>query len=275
MKHSPRRALIIGCHGGVGYAVLALLQHSAAGQRLREQLDAILLVDRELPDRPVPLEQGVLLPPTTIGSADDLARLVREHHITEVIDLSSIDTLDCTRACDELGADFLCTSVEEWPWRGSIPTDEAIMRLIPPQRPELSRRSHLVGSGANPGIVNALAFAAIEEFARRAGVAPTPEALQLHAILITEDDTTAARDAPQGDDVFAMTWSPAHCLEELFEPRAFVARHGIVAGLGHAPTERRYRARCGDRFIDGMAVPHEETVTLARLLPDVEIAFIY
>ncbi len=275
MNHSNRRALIIGCHGGVGYAVLALLQQSAAGQRLREQLDAILLVDRKPPDGPVPLEQGVLLPPTTIESASDLARLVREHQITEVIDLSSIDTLDCTRACDELGAHFLCTSVEEWPWRGSIPTDEAIARLIPPRRPALSRRGHLVGSGANPGIVNALAFAAIEELARRVGVAPTPDALELRAILITEDDTTAARDAPHGDDVFAMTWSPAHCLEELFEPRAFAARDGNVVGLGHAPTERRYRARCGDRVIEGMAVPHEETVTLTRLLSGVEIAFIY
>lgn len=217
----------------------------------------------------------MLIPPTTIKSAEDVARLVREHHITEVIDLSSIDTLDCTLACDELGAHFLCMSVEEWPWRGSIPTDEAIARLIPPRRPALRKSSHLVGSGANPGIVNALAFAAIEEFARRMGVAPTPEALQLHAVLITEDDTTAARDAPQGDDVFAMTWSPAHCLEELFEPRAFAARDGIVVGLGHAPTERRYQARCGDRLIDGMAVPHEETVTLTRLLPGVEIGFIY
>lgn len=275
MSHSNRRALIIGCHGGVGYAVLALLQHSTAGHRLRGELDAILLVDREPPNGLLPLEQGVLLPPTTIGSARDLSRLVREHHITEVVDLSSIDTLDCTRACDELGAHFLCTSVEEWPWRGSIPTDEAIARLVPPRRPTLSRSSHLVGSGANPGIVNALAFAAIEEFARRVGVAPTPDALQLHAILITEDDTTVARDAPHGDDVFAMTWSPVHCLEELFEPRAFAARDGMVIGLGHAPTERRYRARCGDRFIAGMAVPHEETVTLSRLLSGVEIAFIY
>lgn len=169
--------------------MLALFQHSAAGQRLREQLDAILLVDREPPDGSVPLEQGVLLPPTTIESASDLARLVLEHHITEVIDLSSIDTLDCTRVCDELGAHFLCTSVEEWPWRGSIPTDEAIARLIPPRRPALSRRSHLVG------------------------------------------------DAPPGDDVFAMTWSPAHCLEELFEPRAFAAAMASCSGWGtHRPS---------------------------------------
>lgn len=275
MNTSDRRALIIGCHGGVGRAVLALLKHSAAGQRLRAQLEEIVLVDGAQANGALPLEQATLLPPTTIQSADDLAVLVREHHITDVIDLSSIDTLDCTRVCDELGAHFLCTSVEEWPSRGSLPTDEAIAQLIPPQRPALNNRGHLVGSGANPGIVNALAFAAVEAFAQKVGVAPTPEALQLHAILITEEDTTAARDAPRGDDVFAMTWSPAHCLEELCEPRAFAARDGGVFTLGHAPTRRRYRARCGDRFIEGMAVPHEETVTLTRLLNGVEIVFLY
>lgn len=275
MDRSNRRALIIGCHGGVGRAVLSLLANCAAGQHLCAQLAAILLVDRAPADAPSPLEQAVLLPPATIESADDLAQLVRKHDITEVIDLSSIDTLDCTRICDELGAHFLCTSVEEWPRRGSLPTDEAIAQLIPPRRPELINRAHLVGSGANPGIVNALAFAALDEFASEVGVAPTPEALELDAILITEDDTTTALDAPRGDNVFAMTWSPAHCLEELFEPRAFAARDGAVFGLGHAPTERRYRARCGDRLIEGMAVPHEETVTLTRLLPGVEVAFIY
>jgi homospermidine synthase len=275
MNQSNGRALIIGYQGGVGHAVLALLQHSAPGRRIRERFDSIMFVDREPQRAPAPLEDGVLLPPTTIRSADDLARLVSEHGITQVVDVSSIDTVDCTRVCDELGADFLCTSVEEWPERGSIPTDEAIARLIPPARPELPRRSHLVGSGANPGIVNALAFGAIEEFANRVGVAPTPEALELHSILITEEDTTTSEDVELTDDMFAMTWSPAHCLEELFEPRAFAARDGVVVGLGHAPTERRYHARCGDSFIDGMAVPHEEVVTLARLLPTVEIAFIY
>jgi hypothetical protein len=270
-----RRGLILGCHGGVGRAVLALLETSAPGQRLRERLDAVLLADREPPPGPVPLRDCVLLPPITVGSAEDLGQLVRQHRITDVVDLSSIDTVDCTRACDELGANFLCTSVEEWPGRGSIATDEAIARLLPPRRPALSRRGHLVGSGANPGIVNALVFAGLDEFAGRVGVSPTPAELDLYAVLITEEDTTAERGGSEAPDVFPMTWSPFHCLEELFEPRAFAAREGQVMGLGHRPTARLYRARCGDRSIEGMAVPHEEIATLARRLPEVEVAFLY
>jgi hypothetical protein len=168
----------------------------------------------------------------------------------------------------------MCTSVEEWTGRCSIPTDRAIARLLPPQRIALRRQSHRVGSGANPAIVNALALTALREFAGRVG-ASTIAALELYAVLITEDDTTVERDAPDSGDVFPMTWSPIHCLEELFEPAAFAARDGAVVDLGHRPTERWYRAQCGDRQIEGMAVPHEEIATLARRLSTVEIGFIY
>lgn len=270
-----QRALVLGCHGGVGRAVLALLEHSAPGRRLRESIETLTLVDRAQPDPGVPVRDAVLLPPAQVNSSRDLERLIQAHDVTQVVDVSSIDTVDCTRACDELGVDFLCTSVEEWPGRGSVPTDHAIARLLPPRRPALEHRSHLVGSGANPGIVNALAFTALEEFAARAGTAPTVDALDIHAVLITEEDTTVELDARHSTGVFPMTWSPIHCLEELFEPAAFAARGGKVVGLGHPPTESWYCARCGDRLIEGMAVPHEEIVTLARHLPSAEIGFIY
>jgi hypothetical protein len=242
---------------------------------LRERFDRVLLVDREPSHAAPPLEDALLLPPTTVASADDLARLIRHHRVTHVVDLSSVDTVDCTRACDECGAHFLSTSVEEWPGQSSVSTDEAIARLLPPRRPALTARGHLVGSGANPGIVNALVFTTIDAFASRVGVAPTVDALELYAVLITEEDTTVETGMPEFGEVFAMTWSPLHCLEELFESRAFAARDGEVIGLGHRPTARLYRARCGDRSIAGMAVPHEEIATLARRLEEVEIAFLY
>lgn len=275
MSTPHHRALILGCHGGVGAAVLGLLEESTVGKRLREGLDAVFLADARPPTQPLPFRGGVLLPPVRIESADDLRGLILEHGITQVIDVSSIDTLDCTYACDELGADFLCTSVEEWAGQPPIATDEAILRLVPPRRPALIRRGHLVGSGANPGIVNALVFEAMKELSRRCNVAPTLEDLDAYAVLITEEDTTHEPGKVVDDDVFPMTWSPLHCLEEIFEPRAFVARGGQIIGLDHRPDERLYRARCGDREIEAMAVPHEETVTLASRFPGVEIAFLY
>jgi hypothetical protein len=270
-----RRALIIGCHGGVGRAVLGLLDRSRRGRRLLERLDSLILLDQAGARGPMPLGEATLLPPGAVRSADDLAQLVAAHRITQVVDLASTDTADCVRACDDLGADFLCTSVEEWPGAPvPVTTDQSIKRLLPPEGPRLER-SHLVGSGANPGIVNALMFAALDAFAERVNVAPSVEALDLHAILITEDDTTVERDSQPLPGVFPMTWSPAHCLEELFEPRTFAAWRGDVVDLGHGPTERWYTARCGDRLIDGFVVPHEEVLTLGERFPSVEVAFIY
>lgn len=272
---SKQRALIVGNQGGVGRTVVGLLNESPVGRGLAENLEALFLLDAGEQAPGTGSNGAVTLPSQTVACADDLAKIVRDHRITQVIDLSAVDTLDCTAICDELGADFLCTSVEEWPGQPSVPTDEAIARLLPPRRPLLIRRSHLVGSGANPGIVNALVFAALDAFAEKLQVPATIEALDLHAVFITEEDTTVDMEAALDTNVFPMTWSPEMCLEELYEPRAFAARNGKTVDLGHRPTERRYRARCGDRHIVGLAVPHEETATLAMRMPGVEIAFLY
>jgi saccharopine dehydrogenase-like NADP-dependent oxidoreductase len=269
------RALVLGCHGGVGRALLALLEHSRPGRGLLQSIERLVLVDQQELPLAVSLPEAVLLPPTAVRSADDLAALVREHRITQVIDTSSVDTVECTVVCEDMGVDFLCTSVEEWGGGEPLATDEAIARLLPPRRPALVKQSHLVGSGANPGIVNALAFVALDEFATRVGAEPTVDALDLYAVLITEEDTTIEEGAAYEKGVFPMTWSPYHCLEELFEPVAFAARGGAIVALGHCPTDRWYQARCGDRLIEGMAVPHEEIATLARHLSTVEIGFIY
>ncbi len=270
--HAPQRALVVGCHGGVGRAVLSLLEHTDAGRRLRSRLEALVLADTR--GGPEAVNGAVVLPPVTIRSADDLAQIVREHRITQVIALGSLDTVECIETCDALGADFLAASAEEWPGGAPVPTDAVIRRLLPPRAPRASR-SHLVGSGANPGLVNALAPIALRTFARRVGVAPHADALDLYAVLVTEEDTTREIGASPSADVFAMTWSPGHCLDELLEPRAFVVSGGRVIGLGHRPVEAAYRARCGARGINGMAVPHEELLTLSRVFPSVEMAFVY
>ncbi|HEY8507721.1 MAG TPA: hypothetical protein VIL32_05140 [Steroidobacteraceae bacterium] len=239
-------------------------------------MDGYVLVDKAAEPGLILPPNTTVLPPMSIESGADLAQLIREHRITDVVDLSYLDTRECLRVCEELGVRSLCTSVEEWE-EGSTstaPTDVAISRMLPPNRPQL-RQSHLIGSGANPGIVNALMFAALAEFGERVGVAPTPEALDLHAALITEEDTTLERCSVDSAETFPMTWSPRHCLEELFERRTLVARAGVAEGFGHRPAERQYRARCGDTEIEGFLVPHEEVITLSHCFPSLEIGFIY
>ena len=49
MSHNGHRALLLGSHGGVGRALLAVLEHTGPGRRLLDSLDALLLVDRVPP----------------------------------------------------------------------------------------------------------------------------------------------------------------------------------------------------------------------------------
>lgn len=266
--------LVIGAGGGVARAVLAVLAETALGRALASRLDDLLLLDA------VPLAAGSypprarFLPAGEIRGAGDLARIVDQHGVGQVIDLSSLDTLEAVEICDAAGASFLDTSIEHWPGAPRA-WHELVLRTMPPERPEFRRGSFLVGSGMNPGIVNALVFAGIEAFASRAGVVPSAEALRLHAILVTEEDTTIAEGGPPPPGTFPMTWSPVHCLEELLQPDAVVVRRGRIAGLGHRPIDAFYRARCGDRHVEGFVVPHEEVLTLAAHFPDVELGFVY
>lgn len=266
---------MIGCQGGVGRAVLSLLENNPAGQKLLTKIHDLFVVDQGPYNQPLPVNGAVRLEPKRIETGKHLADLIRQYDLTKVIDLSSLDTLDCIHVCEEFRSDFLCTSVEEWPGHGFLPTDEAIARLLPPRQPLLTRQSHLVGSGANPGIVNSLTFEAIKKFAEKVGVEATTRGLGLHSILITEEDTSTEPNAQYSAETFPMTWSPEHCLEELFEPRSFYAHNGQAKSLDHAPTDRLYRVRCGDREIEGLSIPHEETKTLSRQFSDVDIAFIY
>jgi homospermidine synthase len=72
-----------------------------------------------------------------------------------------------------------------------------------------------------------------------------------------------------------MSWSPAHALAEILERRAMYVARGDLMRLDHPPHERRYRARCGDREVEAMIVPHEECVTLGHRFAPVECAFCY
>jgi saccharopine dehydrogenase-like NADP-dependent oxidoreductase len=272
---AARDALVVGSRGGVGQALLGLwAEHPALAGR-RAAAGTLLLVDAE--DGPPADVPGTrTLPAQALRSAAELAALVRAHSVGAVIDLAELGTLDCIDACAHAGASYLSTSFESWPHEPhAAGTLEHAQRLLPADRPTLPASSHLVGTGMNPGVVNALAFAALAVFAAKVGVAADPRALALYAILVTEEDTTDRSDGQDDAGRFASTWRPESCLEELHEPAAAYVRHGRPVALPHAPTAAGYRARCGDRTIEGMVVPHEELVTLGHRFPGLELAFVY
>jgi len=261
VQTTKRRTLLLGWRGGVGRAVLALLRGHPLGRALAAGRELVLL-DAEDGDEPALTAGTLVLPARHVGSADELGAVLDQHAIDEVVELALVDTFACIEACARRGVDWLTTSLERWPadvgtGRGAL--DDAL-RLVPGHRPATTAGSHLVGSGMNPGCVNALFDRALHELAARTGVAADPRALAVYAVFVSESDTTTALD----DDAraFAMTWRPQSCLHELFVPAALVVEDGRIRALPHRPVAARYRVACGDEEIEAHLVPHDELVTL-------------
>lgn len=268
---------MIGAAGGVGTATLALLERHALGRRLIEGSSELLLLDRDEAATPLPSRLAAKarwLPPRSIASRGDLDALLDEHAVDELIELAALGTWDCVEACSERGCSYLNTCYDHWDASPPVPAMLRARELFEP--PEIAAGVHVIGAGMNPGLVNLLVAAGLDALAERSRRRPSLAALDVHAIVCTELDTTCepGRDASEHDE-FASTWRPEHCLEELLESDAMIVDDGELVMLGHAPHRARYEARCGDRTIVGAMVPHEELVTLAAMYPGVELGYVY
>jgi homospermidine synthase len=270
MREPSRRTLIVGWRGGVGRAVLGLLAHHPYSSRLLAGRELVLLDAEPGPDAP-PLPNSRVLASARIDDVAALDQLLRGHAVDELVDLAGLDWRACIAACERFGTDYLVTSLERW----QRPDDDLLAdacALVAGTGLDALQRSHVLDTGMNPGCVNALCSTAIESFARTAGVAPTPEALELAAILVTELDATECTPASSR---FATTWSPERCLDELTVSHTAWVDRGQVRRVEHAPWQRRYRARCGESSIDGYLVPHDELVTLGAVYRGVELGYLY
>lgn len=240
------RALIVGWRGGVGTALLGLLGGHPAGRRLSDELDDIVL-------------PGGRIEP------DDLDRLIREQGVTQVIEVADVDTLEFSKVCAKHGADHVTATIQT----GEEDTMPAVKRVF--EKVKADEGSQLLGSGMNPGVVNALVLAGIDELTKRAGTKP-----DLHAIYVTEQDTTRRSSGPAPtDDIFEITWSPIHALGELLEDQASYFRDGKHQCFEHQPHRALYSVRCGDTVVEAMLTPHEEVVSLGTRFAPVECAFLY
>jgi hypothetical protein len=258
-----RRALLIGASGGVGRALLHLLMTHPDGRSICDRLEALYIIDSGR--HPISAPPGVRTLPAMKIDPEALARVVRDHHIDQVVEVASVDTRSASQVCAELGADYVSASITA---DGPILVEA---ERFWHDRPVARGTRQVIASGMNPGVVEALAAVAAEEFCQRVG----SRDLALHGVHVTELDTTRlVRGAdPQ---VFAMSWSPEHALDELLEPNSmFVASAGRVAATPHPVYAQLYAARVGDREVATMLVPHEELVAMASRWPGAEAGFFY
>jgi homospermidine synthase len=215
-----------------------------------------------------------------IERGEQLAELVAEHRIAQVIELAAVDTWDCLEACATAGASFLSTTFDTWEGTEEFDPDDPFCMLRARglfRAPDVETGTHLVCMGMNPGLVNLLVAAGLREFGERSGRPASLDALEIHGILFTELDETTVADARTSAEPlrFASTWSPAGCLDEILEPHAMINVAGELTRLDHPPHRGRYRARCGAEHIVGHLVPHEELVSLGTMYPSVELAYVY
>lgn len=272
---------MLGAAGGVACATLALLDRHPLGRALLPTGTELLLVDGDGPQAHVPMPRGARwLPATNIERGDQLAELVAEHGVSQVIELASVDTWDCLQACASAGASILTTTFDTWDGSEQLDPDDpyCMLRaraLFTP--PEVETGTHLVCMGMNPGLVNLLVAAGLRELAKRSGKPASLDALDVHAIVFTELDETTVDGlrSPADPQRFACTWSPEGCLDEMLEPHAMINIAGDITRLDHPPHRGRYRGRCGTEEIVGYLVPHEELVSLAAMYPNVELAYLY
>ena len=266
---------MLGAAGGVGRVTLALVERHPLARQLRAGSE-LLLLDRVPEASPSAALPGRWLPAASVDSAHDLAELLRRHAVDEVIELGSVGTWDCVEACAAHGVSYLTTTYSSWDMPGLDPPRSMVRarELFAP--PDVDDGVHLIGMGMNPGLINLLVAAGLRELAARSGRPASLDALDLHAILLTEVDGTETVDPPPDPrECFAVTWNPEDCLEELLEPQAMITVAGELCDLDHPPHRAGYRARCGDEEITGFLVPHEELVTLGAMYPSVELAYVY
>ncbi|PRP99997.1 Homospermidine synthase [Enhygromyxa salina] len=271
---------MLGAAGGVGRATLALLEGHPLGQALLPGTSELLLHDRAPASHATPTpDLARWLPATELDNKQDIARLLCEHRPDEVIELAVVGTWDCMSACAEVGASYLTTAYDTWQGTELLDPDDArcMLRsraLFDP--PDVEVGVHLLCMGMNPGLINVLVARGLHELATRSGRAPSLDALDLYAILLTElDATTTTTPLEPASERFPCTWCPDGCLDEILEPEAMMTVNGEPAVLDHPPHRAFYEARCGDELIHGHIVPHEELVSLGAMYPSVELAYCY
>jgi len=271
---------ILGSSGGVARAVLSLLNHAAGDPQnpVHERLHNcdIHLVDRRR-QRRRDMEQRVphLSPRIRLHSFDlrDTSRLrrhLRRTKATLVIDVSWADTIEMLACCDELGIPYVNSALEntdvdenEEEYAG-FPLIERYRRF---EQCKSSFRNitAILCSGMNPGVVQWMAL----EVLKRA-----PEEKPLGVYIVEEDTSFFADPSAAKPDTLYTTWSPECFLDEAVSSYPMLVQGKTPLVLYHEVYELDFVVRLGEKEFCGRLMPHEEALTLGRLL-GVESGFLY
>jgi saccharopine dehydrogenase-like NADP-dependent oxidoreductase len=270
---------LLGSGGGVGKAVLALLEQvlQDAQAPLHQSLTdcTIHCIDAK------PLQQDTFTPycPQLAShlvlhqfDLQDTARFKRHLANTAtalVIDASWADTLAMLDCCNELAVAYVNTALESEEVDRLNELEgftliERYSRFIA-GRNSYTNLKAIVGSGMNPGGVQWFALSLMQE---------QPDKLPLACYIVETDSSFYAdRTLLQPKTVYS-TWSPECYLDEAILNYPMYVSHHQALFLYEAVYAQTFIIRLGELSFEGCLMPHEEVLSLGERFP-FETGFIY
>lgn len=249
----PPNLLILGASGHVAQALL----HRLAARRedfgrvvLLDLDDGVLrspYLDHDLLDYEF-VHRRLRLPDETM----EYQRLVRQHGINVVLDVTDLDTQPVLTATDAVGVSYVNTALNE-SGRGIA----EVVSDLHPNRTEQRRAPHILSSGMNPGVVNLWVWHGFRQYGAPLEI--------VHFEYDTSTPTTGWRPM--------ITWSRKEFLAEtVWEPTGHVIKGALRMCSGNAVQNREDLRPIMQPLIQlpeyprGMLVLHEENVKLGAKL---------
>jgi saccharopine dehydrogenase-like NADP-dependent oxidoreductase len=270
---------LLGSGGGVGKAVLALLEQvlQDAQAPLHKSITGCTIhcIDAK------PLQQDTFTPycPQLAShlvlhqfDLQDTARF--KQHLAKtatalVIDASWADTLAMLDCCNELAVSYVNTALEseEVDRLNELEGFTLIERYsrFTESRSSYTNLKAIVGSGMNPGVVQWFALSLMQE---------QPDKLPLACYIVETDSSFYAdRTLLQPKTVYS-TWSPECYLDEAILNYPMYVSHHQPLFLYEAVYAQTFIIRLGELSFEGCLMPHEEVLSLGEQFP-FETGFIY
>lgn len=288
MEHNLLKVMILGASGGIGSALINILAHHDLSDSIIPHGTKLFLVDRSadirVSDELRAKYSITLIPAFNITSFTDLETLLQEYQINALVEVADVETIEFVQVCAALGVLYVNSGYGVWPevYAKEHPRCLMLVRALEIRNAIVNRYASVkssagvvMGSGMNPGIVNALVERGIERLANINLIDKAALIDDLRYVIFTEEDTTIIPPTEFKEAEFPITWNPQHAFAEFTERSTGYVDQGRVQWVNSRPLDCRLEVLCNDKIITGMLVPHEESVTIGEKYPHIASGFIY
>jgi saccharopine dehydrogenase-like NADP-dependent oxidoreductase len=271
---------LLGSGGGVGKAVLALLEqvlqdtnaplHAALASSTIHCIDAKpLQLETDYTTYYPQLASHLVLHQFDLQDTERFKQHLVDTASVLVIDASWADTIAMLECCNELAIAYVNTALEsaEVDRRNELEGFTLIERYarFKESRSSFTSLKAIIGSGMNPGVVQWFAISLMQE---------QPDKLPLACYIVETDNSFYADRAMLQPNTVYSTWSPECYLDEaILNYPMYVSNH-MPLFLYRQVYEQTFLVRLGLTSFEGCLMPHEEVLSLGERFP-FELGFIY